>query len=209
MLQPVKEEQQEASCFSPLLHAYADAKRSKLAKQDSGNSASVWDRLRRLLPGSAKGSTTSALEPEPSPAEGDSQCEQHSDFSSSGMSKNTSGPLQFLYSRGSKVVAALALLGSRGKQAHAARSSDKAESAPVETQPQDRDSSKRPSSGAADHPGNDTVSKYGAGQPQQATGCQVYTPCSSVMSVGCCWTVGQQRLCCAVLCCAVLCRAVP
>ena len=204
MLQPVyARSRHHASAL--LLHADADAdaKHSKPDEKDSGHRASVWDRLRGLLPGSAKGRTNSALKSGPSPAEGDSRREQHSDFSSSGMSKNTSGPLQFLYSRGSKMVAALAMLGSTGKQAQAARSSNKAESAPEETQPNDRDSCKHPSSGAPSHPGRDAVFKYGAGQPQQATGCQVYIPCLSMMNVNCCCSVVSRS--CAVLCCAVLC----
>ena len=172
-LQPVYAKN-EASC---LLHADADAQQSKPEEQDSGHRASLRDRLRGLLPGSAEGRTKSGHKSGPSTADDDSQRQQHSDFSSSGMSKNTSGPLQFLYSRGSKMVAALAMLGSKGKQAEAARSSKKAECAAEETQPNNRDSSKRPSFGAADHSGNDAVSKYGAGQPQQATGCQVYLPC--------------------------------
>lgn len=159
------------------------------SKPDGDQSASGWARVRQVVRGSAtpakpaKDSVTAALESTSLPPEGnpDRRELKHSDSSSGSMSKNTTGPLQYIYSRGGKMVAVLALLGSksRGKQAGTAEGDAETESAADVTRDDDSSPCEITSPGADNRPGEDPVSKFGASQPQQAAG-SVEVSCSSL-----------------------------
>lgn len=137
-----------------------------------------WDKVRKVVRGSAmpvkstKDSVTAALESKSPPPEGNPETRQlkHSESSSGSMSKNTTGPLQYIYSRGGKVAALLAMMGRTGKQEG---SISEAQPAPDVAQPDHSDPCDITSPGPENHPGDDPISKFGASQPQAAAGSQV------------------------------------
>ena len=161
---------------------------SKPEEQHGGQSASGWGRVRRVMWGSAipakapKDSVTAALESTSLPSEGnpDTRELKHSDSSSGSMSKNTTGPLQYIYSRGGKLAAVLALLGSKGKgkQEESSEGSSETQPAAGVTQRDDSSPCEITSPGAENRAGDDPISKFGASQPEQAAGSlEVMDPC--------------------------------
>ena len=189
-----------------------DAEHSKADEQDGGQNPSGWVRVRKVVRGSAtpvkptKDSVTAALESTSPPPEGnpDNRRLKHSDSSSGSMSNNTTGPLQYIYSRGGKMAAVLAMLGSKGK-----REDTDAEGKPAPDVPQPDDSNPCgvTSSGADSHPGDDRVSRFGASQPQQAAGSQVscLTNCSICMSM----CLSMRLLMCPLMCMTVSADCMP
>lgn len=169
--------QQSERAGSPTPDHTAAAEHSKPEEQHGGQSPSGWDRVRRVVWGSAvpakppKDSVTAALESTSLPPEGnpDTRELKHSDSSSGSMSKNTTGPLQYIYSRGGKMAAVLALLGSKAK---GRQGESTARSAETEAAADHGDSSpcEITSPGAENHSGDDPISKFGASQPEQAAG---------------------------------------
>lgn len=155
--------------------------------QDPGQNNAGWDKVRKVVQGSAmpvkpiKDSVTAALESKSPPPEGNPESRQlkHSESSSGSMSQNTTGPLQFIYSRGGKMAAVLAMLGNKWRQEKTAEKDVEAKPAPDVARPDSSDSCEITSSGAEDHPGDDPVSQFGASKPQQAAGRQVF--CLSVL----------------------------
>ena len=157
--------------------------------QDSGQNSAGWDKVRKVVRGSAlplkpvKDSVTAALESTSPPPEGNPESRQlkHSESSSGSMSQNTSGPLQYAYSRGGKMAAVLAMLGRKGKQQETAENVVEARPATETAQPDPINPCEITSRGAENHPGDDPVSQFGASKPQQAAGSQV--SCLSVLQV--------------------------
>lgn len=155
--------------------------RNAVDGQGSGQNSAGWDKVRKVVRGSdmpvkpIKDSVTAALESTSPPPEGNPQNRQlkHSESSSGSMSKNTTGPLQYIYSRGGKMAAVLAMLGSKGKHGEGAESDVEARPAVKVAQPDPSDPCGITSPGAENHPGDDLVSQFGACKPQQAAGSQV------------------------------------
>ena len=99
---------------------------------------------------------------------------KRSSTSGGSLSRNTTGPMQYLYSRGGKMAAVLALMAGRGAKVP----SKEAE----EQQHLDRqagntsrhlDRHKITSSGASNAPGHDRLSEHGAKNPEKAVGGKV------------------------------------
>ena len=155
--------------------------------QEDGERLAAWDKVRKVVRGSAtatskpvKDSVTAALESKSPPPEGNPESRHlnHSDSSSGSMSQNTSGPMQYIYSRGGKMAAVLAMLGSRGSKKEQKEEGDleARDTADGVLHPQESDHSDSchiTSPGAENHPGDDPVSKFGAQRPQKAAGSQV------------------------------------
>lgn len=166
--------------------------------QNSVRNSAGWDKVRKVVRGSAmpvkpiKDSVTAALESTSPPPEGNPETRQlkHSESSSGSMSKNTTGPLQYIYSRGGKMAAVLAMLGSGGKQEETAGNDVEARPAPKVAQSDPSDSCAITSPGGENHTGDDPVSQFGASKPQQAAGSQV-----SCLSVQKCMHDSQQGHC--------------
>ena len=174
--------------------------------QEGGERLAGWDKVRKVVQGSAKAtgrpvkdSVTAALESDSPPPEGNPENRQlkHSDSSSGSLSRNTGGPMQYIYSRGGKMAAVLALLGSRGSKKEQKEEGDieAGDAADGVMDPQESDHSDPcdiTSPGAMNHPGDDPVSKFGAEKPQKAAGSQVkfeILPCTwrcSLLAAWCC-----------------------
>lgn len=82
------------------------------------------------------------------------------------------------------MAAVLAMLGSKGKRGEAAGDDVEAKPAPDAAQPDKNDACEITSPGAENHPGDDPVSQFGASNPQQAAGSQVF--CMSMLQVYVC-----------------------
>ena len=151
-------------------------------EQEAGQKLAGWDKVRKVVRGSAttakpvKDSVAAALESKSPPPQGNPATRHldHSDSSSGSLSKNTGGPLQYIYSRGGKMAAVLAMLGSmRKKQAETDDIEDTAGQAPDAAESDGGDSAEITSHGAQNHSGDDPVSRFGANSPHQAAGSQV------------------------------------
>lgn len=174
-----QERRQRAAAAKEQHQAEAQRSTSEHGASSLQQTGAGWDKVRKAVRGSAtpvkstKDSITAALESKSPPPEGNPQTRQlkHSESSSGSMSKNTTGPLQYIYSRGGKVAALLAMMGRTGKQEE---SVSEAESALDVAQPGHRDPCDITSPGPENHPGEDPISKFGASQPQAAAGSQVF-----------------------------------
>ena len=150
--------------------------------QDESNDSSGlrgWDKVRKVVKGTPmvkpRGdddgrNVPSLASSSPSP-KGDPESRQLKRDSSSGrsLSRNTTGPMQYIWSRGGKMAAVLAMKGSRGNKTY--------ESNEENIQQRHVSHGNGPcdvtSQGAANAPGDDAVSQAGARDPQKSAGVQV------------------------------------
>ena len=173
-----QEKRQQAAAAKEQHRAEAQSNNSEHGASSLKQTGTGWNKVRKVVRGSAmpvqstKDSVTAALESKSPPPQGNPETRQlkHSESSSGSMSKNTTGPLQYIYSRGGKVAALLAMMGRTGKQEE--RTSE-AESAPDVAQPDHSDPCDITSPGPENRPGDDPISKFGASQPRAAAGSQV------------------------------------
>ncbi len=154
--------------------------------QDQPNDSSGlegWDKVRKVVRGTpmvtSRGdnderSVPSLASSSPAP-EGNPETRQLKRDSSPGgsLSRNTTGPMHHIWSRGGKMAAVLAMMGSRGNNRYESNEGDIHET-------HGNDPCDVTSRGAANAPGDDAVSQAGARDPQKSAGAQVgqwQTPC--------------------------------
>ena len=146
-------------------------------KDEAGDASELrgWDKVRKVVKGtptpkfSLSSQETSASLDSPSSAPSDevpdSRTLKRSSTSGGSLSKNTRGPMQFMWSRGGKLAAALALMSSRGSKSQSSEEGD------IEAgrQPYGNGSSQGP----VNAPGDAFAPKRGARDPDGTAGSEV------------------------------------
>ncbi len=145
-----------------------------------------WDKVRKVVRGTpmvkSRGDgderSVPSLASSSPPQEGNPETRELKRDSSSGgsLSRNTTGPMQYMWSRGGKMAAVLAMMGSR---ANARYGSDEGGFQERHVS-HDNGPCDVTSQGAANAPVDDAVSQAGARDPQKSAGAQVgqrQTPC--------------------------------
>ncbi len=139
-----------------------------------------WDKVRKVVKGTqmtksspnSQGTSASLESSSPLP-EGNPESRKlkRSSTADGSLSRNTRGPMQYIWSRGGKMAAVLAMMGSRGNKSQPKPEGD------IEggKESHGNDACDITSNGADNAPGDDPVSKYGAKSPGQAAGTQVST----------------------------------
>lgn len=173
---------------SPKARQATAGERSGSESRTSGSAAkaSGWDKARSaVFQGRVKQSA-----PESRVSSSQSSRELRRSSASGGtLSKNTTGPMQYIWSRGGKFAAtvAMAVNNKKGQQTGTANTShSRDESDQLQDQQQDQqnqtddlETGEEEPSGIADNsdktPGTDAVLKHGAGDPKAAAGGQVNT----------------------------------
>ncbi len=171
-------------------HMGSDHPESDVHLQDQPDGSSGlrgWDKVRKVVRGTPMAKSRGDDDDERSvpslassspPPEGNPETRQLKRDSSSGgsLSRNTTGPMQYIWSRGGKMAAVLAMKGSRGNKSYESKEGDMQQmhvshgNSPCDVTSQ----------GAANAPGDDAVSQAGARDPQKSAGAQVgqqQTPC--------------------------------
>ncbi|DBA94053.1 TPA: hypothetical protein ACH3X1_001702 [Trebouxia sp. C0004] len=137
-----------------------------------------WDKVRKVVRGTpiikSRGDENERSVPalasaSPTPEGNPATRELKRDSSSGGsLSRNTTGPMQYMWSRGGKMAAVFAMMGSRGNKRYESKEGDIQERhASHGNGPCDITSQ-----GAANAPGDDAASQAGARDPQKSSGAQ-------------------------------------
>ncbi len=150
--------------------------------QDQPNDSSDlkgWDKVRKVVRGTpmvkSRGdddeqSVPSLASSSPPPEENPETRQLKRDSSSGGsLSRNTTGPMQYIWSRGGKMAAVLAMKGSRDNKSYESNEDDTHE----RHASNGNDPCDVTSQGAANAPGDDAVSQAGARDPKKSAGAQV------------------------------------
>ena len=166
----------QSAADQPVLHGSADTQK----QADGSSGLRGWDKVRKAVKGTPilksragdKRKVPSLASSSPPPAANPDTRVLKRDSSSGGsLSKNTTGPMQYMWSRGGKVAAVLAMMGT--KQVEIKEGDVEEGTVPHGNEPCDTTSQ-----GAANAPGDDPVSQAGARDPQKAAGLQVSRPLS-------------------------------
>lgn len=146
---------------------------------DDSSSLRGWDKVRKVVKGTpmvkSRGDdderSVPSLASSSPPPEGNPEVRQLKRDSSSGgsLSRNTTGPMQYIWSRGGKMAAVLAMKGSKGNKSYESNEDDTHE----RHASNGNDPCDVTSQGAANVPGDDAVSQAGARDPKKSAGAQV------------------------------------